>query len=181
MKVNIEHNILFEEEILQFLKDLRHLKLPCTSLRVNSLKCFPEDVRLPLLSEFETMALKKAIQLKEENIKDLVVEFNCVPESEFHLYNPTDDEDLNVHRQKLDSKFNWLSYLSRTRFSSWPDKSFMPKNSKSKKIKSKECKSARNRKKKEKKRRKKLENRVALAKEENLVFNLVYLMKHWLF
>ena len=120
--VNMEHKILFREQTLHFLFDCRSLKRPPTSLRIKGLNCFPEDIQRELLSNFESIALEKAIQLKMAEIKDLEKEFADIPTDEYHLYNPPDAGDLTWHNGNLSEKNDWLYHLSETRFSDWPEK-----------------------------------------------------------
>ena len=122
VKLNLEHSIMFQRQTLRFLRSLTQLKRPCTSLRIGGLKCLPEKERIELLSQFETIALVRAIQLKEEEVADLQREFDDVPQSEWHLYNPPNEQVLAFHQAKLDKKFRWLNHLSKTRFSHWPEK-----------------------------------------------------------
>ena len=119
---NLGHDILFQRQTLHFLRDLSVLKRPCTSLRIGGLVCLPEKERIELLSQFESVALVRAIHLKEREIGHLQREFDAVPKSEWHLYNHPDEDDLVLHQAKLDKKFRWLRHLSDTRFSHWPDK-----------------------------------------------------------
>lgn len=171
---NLEQNILFQQQTLQFLVGLRHLKRPCTSLRVGGLKCFPEKDRMKLISQFETCAMEHAIKLKKKELAELEHEFNTVPESEWHLYDPPNHGILAAHQAKLTKKDAWLNHLSKTRFSDWPEKPvFKSISGSGKKARTAACKAARNKRKKEKKKRKRLEARVERVKRENLVFNLV--------
>ena len=175
VKLNLEHSIMFQRQTLRFLRSLTQLKRPCTSLRIGGLKCLPEKERIELLSQFETIALVRAIQLKEEEVADLQREFDDVPQSEWHLYNPPNEQVLAFHQAKLDKKFRWLNHLSKTRFSHWPEK---PRQEKKKGKKGKrdltsDMKAIRNKKKREKKKRKRMDARARMVKEEGMVINLI--------
>ena len=96
------------------------------------------------------------------------IEFDDVPRSEWHLYNPPDERVLASHQAKLDKKLKWLQDLSDTRFSHWPDKPEQNPNMKNRKKGkqelSAEMKAIRNRKKREKNKRKRMVARARIGK-----------------
>ena len=127
---------------------------------------------MELISKFESIALEKAIELKNIELDQLAHVFHAIPKEEYHLYNTPDYSHLNQHQSNLDKKLSWLELMGETRFSDWPSKSNINKKSK-RKVVSEECKSRRNALKRRKKQLKRVERRVRRVKEENLVFNLL--------
>ena len=105
---NLEHEILFHEQTLQFLKDNRNLRRPCTSLRVKGLNCLPPEDQIRLLSSFETRALEKAISTKQDVIRNLREQFDSAPEVDWHLYSTPNWTFLNKHGQGL-TRNSWLN------------------------------------------------------------------------
>ena len=170
----MEHEILFHEQTLIFLQQNRNLRRPCTSLRVRGLGCLNQQDQVELLSSFESKSLERAIHRKKCLIEEPKVEFNDVPEREWHLYRELKWNVLNEHRKKLTKKLDWLKHLSSTKFKHWPAKGKEKEENRAvKRSRTVACKAARNRRKREKRRKRALERRIEMVKEQHLVFNLI--------
>ena len=114
---------------------------------------------MELISKFESIALEKAIELKNIELDQMAHVFHAIPKEDYHLYNTPDYSHLNQHQSNLDKKLSWLELMGETRFSDWPSKSNINKKSK-RKVVSEECKSRRNALKRRKKQLKRVERRV---------------------
>ena len=120
---------------------------------------------MELISKFESIALEKAIELKNIELDQMAHVFHAIPKEDYHLYNTPDYSHLNQHQSNLDKKLSWLELMGETRFSDWPSKSNINKKSK-RKVVSEECKSRRNALKRRKKQLKRVERRVRRVKGE---------------
>ena len=171
---DLEHKILLHEQTLEFLIRNRDVKRPCQSLRIKGLNCFSNDDQLKLLSKFETLALEKAIKLKQKEIDMLKSQFDLVPRDEWHLYREPNWSDLNQHGHLLEKRLGWLIHCSNTKFKHWPAKGKeILENRTKKENKQVSIKKRRNQKKRERRGKKRLERRISKVKEESLVFNLI--------
>ena len=62
-----------------------------------------------LISNLETIALNKAIELKKAKIDILFKKFDAIPQNEWHLYNFPNKEKLDLHQKSLNRKNNLVS------------------------------------------------------------------------
>ena len=107
-------------------------------------------------------------------IRNLREQFDSASEVDWHLYSTPNWTILNKHGQELRKKLDWLKHLSDTKFKHWPAKGKEKEEmTKAKRTRTAEYKKSKKRRKREKRKKKRLQKRIDLVKEENLVFNLI--------
>ena len=99
---NLIQVLQVEQYRLEYLKRCQYLKRPPQSLRLSGAKALTSETCILLISEFETVVLKKAIEEKEEAIHHVKEDLNNINNIHLEPLSPKQKETMRSAFQKED-------------------------------------------------------------------------------